>query len=152
VTGLDNNAFLSANKISFVEDAGDTLHQQRSDDTRAGVPGVNAGFDSGWVFDVNTDYSNPNNKPIRWLAQGRDASAAIDAANGGFGGKNDQDNEITGIHVSDGDIDRNGVLGSKVPHLFRGGWHWFWTQQHGDNYLFEVISADAVSPAGDQGD
>ena len=152
VTGLDNNAFLSQNKVSFVEDAGDTLHQQRSDDTRAGVPGVNAGFDSGWVFDVNTNYANPNNKPIRWLAQGRDAGAAIDSAFGGFG-KNDGDNEITGIHVSDGDIDANGILGAKVPRLFRGGWRWFWTQQHGDNFLFEVIPAGAVTPGGaDQDD
>ena len=148
VTGLDNNAFLSQSKVSFVEDAGDTLHQQRSDDTRAGVPGVNAGLDSGWVFDVNTNYADPNNKPIRWLAEGRDAGATLDSAFGGFG-KNDGDNEITGIHVSDGDIGRNGVLGEKAPHLFRGGWRWFWTQQHGDNFLFEVIPAGAVSPAGD---
>jgi secreted PhoX family phosphatase len=152
MTGFDNNAFLSQNKVSFVEDAGDLLHQQRSDDTRAGVPGVNAGLDSGYVFDVNTNYSNPNNKPVRWLAQGRDATAAIDSAFGGFG-KNNGDNEITGTHVSDGDTGRDGILGEKVPHLFREGWRWFWTQQHGDNFLFEVIPAGAVSPAGgDQDD
>ena len=130
--------------------AGDTLHQQRSDDTRAHVPGINAGFDAGWVFDVSTDYSNPANKPIRWLAQGRDALAAIDAANGGFGGKNDQDNEITGVHVSNGDPGPGGILGAKLPHIFRGGWRWFWTQQHGDNFLFEVIPADAVVPGGSE--
>jgi hypothetical protein len=113
---------------------------------------VNAGFDSGYVFDVNTNYSNPNNKPVRWLAQGRDATAAIDSAFGGFG-KNDGDKEITGTHVSDGDTGRDGILGEKVPHLFREGWRWFWTQQHGDNFLFEVIPAGAVSPAGgDQDD
>ena len=139
VTGLDNVAFLSATKITFVEDAGDTLHQQRSDDTRANVPGIDSGFDAGWVFDVNTNYSNSENKPIRWLAEGRDASAALDSANGGFGGKNDQDNEITGAHVSDGDPATNGILGAKTPQLFRAGWRWFWTQQHGDNFLFEVI-------------
>jgi hypothetical protein len=149
VTGLDNTSFVSASKITFVEDAGDTLHQQRSDDTRAHVTGVNAGFDSGWVFDVGTDYSNASNKPIRWLAQGRDDGAAIDAANGGFG-KNDGDNEITGIHVSDGDPGPGGILGAKQPHLFRGGWRWFWTQQHGDNFLFEVIPADAVVPGGSE--
>jgi hypothetical protein len=151
VTGLDNTTFLSRDKITFVEDAGDTLHQQRSDDTRAHVPGINAGFDAGWVFDVSTDYSNPANKPIRWLAQGRDALAAIDAANGGFGGKNDQDNEITGVHVSDGDPAPGGILGAKLPHIFHGGWRWFWTQQHGDNFLFEVIPADAVVPGGSEG-
>jgi len=138
VTGLDNVAFLSATKVTFVEDAGDTLHQQRSDDTRANVPGINAGFDAGWVFDVSANYAN-GGAPIRWLAQGRDASAAIDSANGGFGGKNDQDNEITGVHVSDGDPATNGILGDKTPQLFRAGWRWFWTQQHGDTFLFEVI-------------
>jgi hypothetical protein len=150
LTGLDNVAFLSANKVTFVEDAGDTLHQQRSDDTRAGVPGVNAGLDSGWVFDANTDYSG-GAKPVRWLAQGRDASAAIDAAFAGFG-KNDQDNEITGVHVSDGDPSPGGILGAKLPHLFHGGWRWFWTQQHGDNVLFEVIPADSVGPPGEGND
>jgi hypothetical protein len=138
VTGLDNVAFLSASKVTFVEDAGDTLHQQRSDDTRANVPGVNAGFDAGWVFDVNTNYADAGKKPIRWLAQGRDALAAIDSANGGFG-KNEGDNEITGAHVSDGDTAANGILGAKVPQLFRAGWRWFYTQQHGDNFLFEVV-------------
>jgi hypothetical protein len=149
VTGLDNTTFLSRDKITFVEDAGDTLHQQRSDDTRAHLAGINAGFDSGWVFDVNTNYADVSNKPIRWLAQGRDALAAIDSATGGFG-KNDGDNEITGVHVSDGDIGPGGILGAKLPHIFHGGWRWFWTQQHGDNFLFEVIPADAVVPGGSE--
>jgi len=149
VTGLDNVAFLSRDKITFVEDAGDTLHQQRSDDTRAHLPGINAGFDAGWVFDVDVNYANADNKPIRWLAQGRDALAAIDSATGGFG-KNDGDNEITGVHVSDGDTGPGGILGAKAPHLFHGGWRWFWTQQHGGNFLFEVIPADAVVPGGSE--
>jgi len=150
VTGLDNNAFLSANKITFVEDAGDTLHTQRSNDTRAGVAGVNAGFDSGWVFDVNTNYANPSNQPVRWLAEGRDPAAALDgsATPSGFG-KNDGDNEITGVHISNGDPTRDGILGAEVPKLFKDGWRWFWTQQHGENYLYEVIPASAVSPVDD---
>ena len=146
VTGLDNTTFLSATKVTFVEDAGDTLHQQRSDDTRANVAGVDAGLDAGYVFDTDTNYANANASPIRWLAQGRDAAATIDAGFGGFG-KNDQDNEITGVHVSDGDPTANGILGARVPQLFRSGWRWFWTQQHGDNFLFEVIPADSVGPA-----
>jgi len=36
-TGFDNVAFLSRDHVSFVEDAGDLLHTQRSNDTRAGV-------------------------------------------------------------------------------------------------------------------
>lgn len=148
ISGLDNTAFLSQNKITFVEDAGDTLHKQRSDDTRAAVAGVNAGLDAGYVFDVNTDYSDQSKKPIRWLAEGRDGLATIDSA---FGfSKNDGDNEITGVHVSDGDPGVGGILGTKLPHIFHGGWRWFWAQQHGDNFLYEVIPADAVTSIGNQ--
>jgi hypothetical protein len=89
------------------------------------------------VLDANVNYAS-GKQPLRWLAQGRDASAAIDSANGGFG-KNDGDNEITGIHVSDGDTGTDGILGAKVPSLWDDGWRWFWTQQHGDNFTFEVL-------------
>jgi hypothetical protein len=84
---------------------------------------------------------------VRWLAEGRDASATIDAAFGGFG-KNDGDNEITGVHVSDGDPGVHGILGDKAPQLFDGhgddgnDWRWFYTQQHGENFTYEVVSAD----------
>jgi hypothetical protein len=138
-TGFDNVAFLSGSRITFVEDAGDTLHTQRSNDTRAGAAGVNAGFDAAYVFDVNVDYSKPGDNPLRWLAQGRDASAAIDGSTPGGFGKNDGDNEITGIHVSNGDPGVEGILGATTPNLFHGGWRWFWTQQHGDNVTYEVI-------------
>ncbi len=122
---FDNVAFLSKNSISFVEDAGDTLHTQRN------------ALDSGWVWNVNTDYSNPKAQPVRWIAEGRDASATLDADNGGFG-KNDGDNELTGIFVSDGDPGVGGVLGAKAPDLGDPAWRWFYTQQHGDNYTYEV--------------
>jgi hypothetical protein len=125
-TGLDNVAFLTADKLAFVEDAGDGLHGQRD------------ALDSGYVFDVTADYSNTANQPVRWVAEGRDASATIDAANGGFG-KNDGDNELTGLHVSDGDPGPNGILGARVPKPFQGGWRWFYTQQHGDNLTYEVL-------------
>jgi len=132
-SSFDNVAFLSKNQVTFVQDAGEGVH------------GV-AGFDSGFVFDVNTDYSNAANQPIRWLAQGRDASATLDAgitatARGG----NDQDNEITGTTVSNGDPGIGGILGQKNPNLFHAGWRWFYTQQHGDNVTYEVIPA----PRGD---
>ncbi|HKB52070.1 MAG TPA: alkaline phosphatase PhoX [Solirubrobacterales bacterium] len=128
-SGFDNVAFLSRDKISLVEDAGDTLHGQRN------------ALDSGYVWDVNSDYSNPANQPVRWLAEGRDPSATIDAANGGFG-KNDGDNEITGLHVSDGDTGAEGILGAGVPNLDNPHWRWFYTQQHGDNPTYEVILKD----------
>jgi hypothetical protein len=128
--GFDNLAWLSRDKVTFVEDAGDGLHGQRN------------ALDSGYVLDARTDYSDPHAPaPVRWLAQGRDASATIDAANAGFG-KNDGDNEITGVHVSDGDPSAGGILGAKTPKLFRGGWRWFYTQQHGDNPTYEVLPAD----------
>ncbi len=127
VAGLDNVQFLSRDLLLGVEDAGDTLHTQRN------------ALDSGFVFDVTADYST-GLQPVRWLAEGRDASAALDSANGGFG-KNDSDNEITGPHVSDGDASVRGILGAKVPDVFHDGWRWFWTQQHGDNPTWEVLPA-----------
>jgi len=125
VAGLDNVVFLSRDQLLAVEDAGDTLHTQRN------------ALDSGFVFDVTADYST-GLQPIRWLAEGRDPSAALDAANGGFG-KNDGDNEVTGPYVSDGDPSVRGILGAKIPNVFRDGWRWFWTQQHGDNFTWEVL-------------
>jgi hypothetical protein len=125
-SGMDNVAFLSRDKVTFGEDAGDTLHAQRN------------ALDSAFVWDVDVDYSKAANQPVRWLAEGRDAAATLDAANGGFG-NNDGDNEITGIHVSNGDPDVDGILGAKVPDLANRSWRWFYTQQHGDNRTYEVI-------------
>jgi hypothetical protein len=123
--GFDNLMFLSRDKLGVVEDAGDTLHGQRN------------ALDSGFAFDARADYSDAATQPVRWLAEGRDPSATIDAANAGFG-KNDGDNEITGLHVSDGDPSADGVLGAKVPDLADEAWRWFYTQQHGDNSTYEV--------------
>lgn len=131
-SAFDNVAFLTRDLVSFVEDRGDGFHAA-----------ANA-LDSAWVFDVGRDYGKPDAKPVRWLAEGRDASATLDAGLVGQPGfSNDGDNEITGLHVSDGDASPNGVLGSKSPTPFKDGWRWFWTQQHGDNTTFEVIPADA---------
>jgi len=125
-SGFDNVTFLSRTVVTFVEDAGDTLHTQRN------------ALDSGYTFDTTTDYSNPSNQPVRWLAQGRDPSATIDSAFGGFG-KNEGDNEITGVHVSNGNPGVGGILGAEVPDLGDPSWRWFYTQQHGDNTTYEVI-------------
>lgn len=125
-SGFDNVTFLSHTAVTFVEDAGDTLHTQRN------------ALDSGYILQTNVDYSNPSNQPVRWLAEGRDPSATIDSAFGGFG-KNEGDNEITGVHVSDGDPSLRGILGAKVPDLSEPQWRWFYTQQHGDNPTYEVL-------------
>jgi hypothetical protein len=126
VAGLDNVTFLSRDLVTFVEDAGDTLHTQRK------------ALDSGYIWDVTKDYSK-GLEPVRWLAEGRDPSATLDSATGGFG-KNEGDNEITGVHVSDGDPGPEGLLGAQIPNLWSSGgkWRWFYTQQHGDNFTWEV--------------
>ncbi|HEX5592538.1 MAG TPA: hypothetical protein VFX35_04215 [Solirubrobacterales bacterium] len=124
--GFDNVAFLSRTAVTFTEDAGDTLHSQRN------------ALDSGWIWDTGSDYSNAANQPVRWLAEGRDSAATVDADNGGFG-KNDGDNEITGVYVSDGNPGPQGILGARIPELGTPKWRWFYTQQHGDNKTYEVL-------------
>lgn len=127
---FDNVAFTDANQLAIVEDAGDTLHTQRN------------ALDSGYLLDVTKNYANPNNRPLRFLAQGRDSSATLDSGFAGMPGfQNEGDNEITGIHVSDGDPGIGGILGAKVPTPFAAGWRMFYTQQHGDNPTWEIIPA-----------
>ena len=129
-SGFDNCAFWDADHIVFAEDAGDTLHLQRH------------ALDSAWLFDVKTNYSG-GAQPIRILAEGRDASATFDTviSGAGFTGSfsNEGDNEITGWHTSDGDPTVNGLLGAKIPKPFQSGWRTFFTQQHGDNFTWEVL-------------
>ncbi len=124
--GIDNVAFLSANRIAFVEDAGDTLHEQRN------------ALDSAFAWDVRVNYGKPGTMPVRWLAEGRDSAATIDAANAGFG-TNEGDNEITGLIVSNGATGVGGILGTTAPKWPAKGWRWFYTQQHGDNFTYEVL-------------
>ena len=126
-TGLDNIQFFNSRQLLVVEDAGDTLHGQR------------AKLDSGYLLDLAVDYSNAAIQPLRFLAEGRDASATLDAHAPGlnFNG----DNEITGIHVSNGDPSARGLLGARIPTPFRDGWRVFWTQQHGDNNTWEIVPA-----------
>ena len=130
-TGFDNLAFWSSDDLVVVEDAGDTLHTQRN------------ALDSAYVLDLQVDYGDPTTPPpLRLLAQGRDASATMDSALGAISGngfQNDGDNEITGIHISDGDPTMQGILGAKRPWPFHAGWRVFYTQQHGDNVTYEIL-------------
>jgi hypothetical protein len=136
--GFDNNAFFGGTQVAFVEDRGDTMHGQTA-------------FDSAWLFDTTVNYADAGNQPIRFIAEGRDASATLDSSISGEYGKlfspsksfyNDGDNEITGIHVSDGNPSKKGILGEDLPKPFRGAGQWraFWTQQHGDNVTYELVS------------
>ena len=96
------------------------MHAQRND------------LDSGWLYDIaergrghrrdaattsatTTATGTAAPRAVRWLAEGRDPSATFDAAGGPS--YNDGDNEITGIHVSDGDPTVGGILGAKVPDV-----------------------------------
>jgi len=128
-TGFDNIAFLDGSRALVVEDAGDTLHTQRG------------ALDSGYAVDVTHDWSD-GSAPTRFLAEGRDASATLDSAFlGSTSFVNEGDNEITGIHVSDGDPSVDGLLGRRVPKPFHDGTRIFWTQQHGDNVTYEIVRA-----------
>jgi hypothetical protein len=131
-SSFDNVAFLSKDLITFVEDAGDRLHTQRN------------ALDSGYVLDVTQNYANAATQPLRWLAEARDPSATLDSANDGFG-KNEGDNEITGVHVSDGDTSVRGLLGTNAPNLRDSRWRWFYTQQHGDNPTYEVVPVQRLA-------
>jgi secreted PhoX family phosphatase len=126
---FDNVAFTDANHLAVVEDAGDLLHTQRN------------ALDSGFLFDVTKNYAD-GSQPLRFLAEGRDPSATLDSGFLGMPGyQNEGDNEITGIHVSDGDAGIGGILGAKTPSPFTNGWRMFYTQQHGDNPTWEIIPA-----------
>jgi hypothetical protein len=125
-TGLDNLQFFSKDLLAVVEDCGDTLHAQRN------------ALDSGFLLNV----AQAQPVPLRFLAEGRDPSATLDSALGTTG--NDGDNEITGIHVSDGDASVGGLLGAKTPKPFRSGWRVFYTAQHGDNATYEVLENPKV--------
>jgi len=46
---------------------------------------------------------------------------------------------VTGIHVSDGDAGTQGLLGAKIPQPFKDGWRVFYTHQHGDDVVYEIV-------------
>ena len=90
-TGLDNITFLDRNHVIAVEDAGAT----------ASTPSA-ARLDSGYVVTLGATARTPP-RIFRFLASGpRRLGDARCQRTPGFG-KNEDDNEITGIHLSDGD-------------------------------------------------
>lgn len=131
---FDNVTFVDRNHVAFVEDCGDGLHLQRN------------ALDSGYLLDVRVNYAG-GAQPVRFIAEGRDPSATLDSMllAEGKGFQNDGDNEITGIHMSDGDASVSGILGAKIPTPFRRGWRLFWTAQHGDNITWEITPRDGAS-------
>ena len=108
--GFDNLNFVDEQTLLAAEDRGDTLHAQ-----------LNM-LDSVWAYNVR----KPGAQPVRFLALGRDQKA-IDSA---------EDNEPTGVLASDGDPTVNGMVGQPDNPILR---RIFFTEQHGNNQLWEVI-------------
>jgi len=131
---FDNVTFLDKKTLLVAEDRGDGLHQQ-----------ANA-LDSLWAYDITKPLDQINADAKRLIAQGRDPEAAGDVALKEPARTpplthNDGDNEVTGIHVSDGSTGFDGILGAKVPEN-AGGWSpWriFVTGQHGANITYEIV-------------
>src|SRR5262245_45084649 len=109
---FDNLAFANERQLLAGEDRGDTLHDQLGK------------LDSIWAFDTRV----LNGRPLRFLAQGRDASASPPGV---------EDNEPTGIFVSNGSPRRQGLLGTEESLDDARG---FFTQQHGDNTTYEFFN------------
>jgi hypothetical protein len=132
---FDNVAFLDKNTVLLTEDRGETLHTQ-----------ANA-LDSLWSFDITKPLDKINADAKRLEAQGRDPEATGDIAIKEPAPPtplthNDGDNELTGIHVSDGSTAPDGILGSDLPKN-AGGWSpWriFITGQHGANITYEILA------------
>jgi Alkaline phosphatase PhoX len=129
-SSLDNVTFYDAKHVIFVQDMGDGLHTD-----------LNA-LNSAYLFDTHADYSH-GAQPVRIIAEGRDPSATIDSALSALGNgfQNEGDNEITGVHMSNGDPTAKGLLGARKPTPFRHGWRLFFTHQHGDNVTSELVRA-----------
>jgi hypothetical protein len=132
---FDNVTFLDKKTVLLTEDRGETLHQQ-----------ANA-LDSLWSYDITKPLNEINADAKRLVAQGRDPEATGDIAIKEPAPPtplthNDGDNELTGIHVSDGSTGFDGILGAKNPSD-AGGWSpWriFVTGQHGANITYEIVA------------
>jgi secreted PhoX family phosphatase len=109
---FDNLTFADTNTLMATEDRGDTLHAQLNT------------LDSVWAFSVSGRQS-----ARRFIALGRDATSEA-------GG---EDNEPTGLHVSNGNPLSFGQPGSMLNLLGARG---FVTRQHGDNVTWEFVKTD----------
>ena len=109
---FDNLTFADPNTLLATEDRGDLLHGQLNH------------LDSVWAFTVSGFKSAK-----RFVALGRDATSVA-------GG---EDNEPTGLHVSNGNELTLGQPGTFLNLLFARG---FLTRQHGDNVVWEIVKTD----------
>ena len=101
--------------VLVTEDRGDTLHDQLNT------------LDSIWAYKVNKQRPNQN-IVSRFVALGLDRLAGLPG---------EEDNEPTGLEMSEGDSSIDGLIGTKTFRTDRA--RLFFTQQHGENNLFEVF-------------
>ncbi|HEU0273390.1 MAG TPA: hypothetical protein VFQ83_02550 [Candidatus Udaeobacter sp.] len=113
---FDNITFADDREtILLTEDRGDMLHDQLDK------------LDSVWAYKLNSQHPN-RNIVARFVALGLDRMAT------------DEDNEPTGLHMSDGDSAIHGLLGTRELRTDRA--RLFFTEQHGENNLFEIFPRD----------
>ena len=106
---FDNLTFADFNTLLATEDRGDSLHAQLNT------------LDSVWAFSVGGSH-----RAKRFIALGRDATSVAAG----------EDNEPTGLHVSNGSPFPFAQPGSPLNLLFARG---FVTRQHGDNVVWEIV-------------
>ena len=123
--GFDNVTFLSKNLVTFVEDAGDTLHTQRN------------ALDSGWVFDADPRLLQRRD-PARSGGSPRAATRRPPSTPPRRYGQRRRQR----AHRRPRLRRRPGPGGHPrrqgPPAQQRSKWRWFYTQQHGDNATYEV--------------
>jgi hypothetical protein len=116
---FDNVTFVDDEDTLLVtEDRGDTLHDQLNK------------LDSIWAYKLNRQHPE-RTFAVRFLALGLDRVAGV---------VGEEDNEPTGLHMSEGDSSINGLIGRNVFRTDRA--RLFFTQQHGENNLFEIFPLD----------
>jgi hypothetical protein len=129
-SSFDNITFLDKDTFLATEDRGDTLHQQLNK------------LDSVWSFDLTKSYGDIAAAGKRLVALGRDTESLNNQK---------ENNEPTGIFVSDGSTTQAGLLGAGDPGE-QDGVRIFLTRQHGENVTYEIVAPkDNTGPQGPPG-
>src|SRR5262245_52808350 len=116
---FDNVTFVDdKDTILVAEDRGDNLHDQLNT------------LDSIWAYKLNKQHPEKT-IATRFVALGQDRLAGV---------QGEEDNEPTGLHMSEGDATIGGLIGTNEFKKDRA--RLFFTQQHGENNLFEVFPLD----------
>jgi hypothetical protein len=109
---FDNLTFADDHTLLAAEDRGDTLHAELNT------------LDSVWAFSTNG--SEPT---LRFVALGRDKVSEVAG----------EDNEPTGLHVSNGSMDLASQPGTEENLVGARG---FLTRQHGENVVWEITKTN----------